>query len=311
MLRPCCLTARMVYGSQMRHSVASMTLWAPLHSLPKLPKMLRQKEIRDTVAQGVADGIWVARLMRPDRTVKTFWRIAVDEEIMRDPALEVFLPESTSLSDLDPGLLQYNVLPGLWTATEITVQHVVDYFANGQLVPVPRDGYDDIVSIPKCEADLVEQAIEEAVQRGLLWLTNGLASMFAEAVPPGVLTQNATLQPPPEALPPQDLVATAVPAAWKDNRANLSVISDALSHQMGKPLPWSIVKSAIDAGIQARWFELSPDSGPWPCDLAGARNVVIQAPEESAHAHAPTTTAAAAGSGPKRRRLWKPMVSKT
>ena len=247
----------------------------------KLPKMLRQKEIRDTVAQGVADGIWVARLMRPDRTVKTFWRIAVDEEIMRDPALEVFLPESTSLSDLDPRLLQYNVLPGLWTATEITVQHVVDYFANGQLVPVPRDGYDDIVSIPKCEADLVEQAIEEAVQRGLLWLTNGLASMFAEAVPPGVLTQNATLQSPPEALPPQDLVATAVPAAWKDNRANLSVISDVLSHQMGKPLPWSIVKSAIDAGIQARWFELSPDSGPWPCDLAGARNVVIQAPEKA------------------------------
>ena len=37
---------------------------------PKLPKMLRSKEILDTVVQGVQQGIWVAQIVRPDRTVK-------------------------------------------------------------------------------------------------------------------------------------------------------------------------------------------------------------------------------------------------
>ena len=39
------------------------------------------------------------------------------------------------------------------------------------------------------------------------------------------------------------------------------------------------MKSAIDSGIWARWIELTPDSGPWPCDFAGAMHVVIQVPK--------------------------------
>ena len=244
----------------------------------KLPKMLRQKDIRDTVAQGIANGIWVARLLRPDRTAKTFWRTIVDEEIMRDPALEVFLPESVSLSDVDPSLLECNKLPGLWIADEITVQDIVGYFANGHRVTVHKDGYDDIVSIPQCEEKLVEKAIEDAVKNRLLWLTNGQASIFGETIPPGILGSNAKLQAPPTAIAPQQLVAVAIPEAWQDDQANVSVVSDALSRQFGKPLPWLILREAVDAGLQGRWFELSPDSGPWPCDYSGARNVVIKTP---------------------------------
>ena len=39
---------------------------------PKLPKMLRSEEILDTVVQGVQEGIWVAQVKRPDKTVRTF-----------------------------------------------------------------------------------------------------------------------------------------------------------------------------------------------------------------------------------------------
>ena len=46
---------------------------------PKLPKMLRTKEILDTVLDGVRSGIWVAQLARPDRTIRTFWRTGIDE----------------------------------------------------------------------------------------------------------------------------------------------------------------------------------------------------------------------------------------
>ena len=247
----------------------------------KLPKMLRQKEIRDTVARGIEDGIWVARLLRPDRTVRMFWRTTVDEGVMQDPGLEVFLPEAATLNDLEPVLLQSGVLPGLWTAGQLTIQDMVDYFADGHIETVPRDGYDDLVSIPKCEVETVEEAIEEAVHRGLLWLTNGQASIFGEVIPQGILTKNAQLQSPPEPIAPQELVAASIPDAWKDNKANVAVISDAISHQVGRTLPWPVVKSAIADGIQARWFELSPDSGPWPCEFAGAQNVVIQAPEKA------------------------------
>ena len=60
---------------------------------PKLPKMLRKKEIVDTVVDGVEAGIWVARAMRPDRSVQTFWRTAIDEPALDDAGLELVLPE--------------------------------------------------------------------------------------------------------------------------------------------------------------------------------------------------------------------------
>ena len=83
---------------------------------PKLPKMLRPKEVLDTVVDGVRQGIWVARLVRPDRTARTFWRTDVDETALQDPALEVLLPEASELSGIPPGLLVHEKLPGLWSA---------------------------------------------------------------------------------------------------------------------------------------------------------------------------------------------------
>ena len=69
---------------------------------PKLPKMLRQKEILDTLEQGVRDGIFVASLTRPDKSVKTWWRVTIDDAARKEPGLEVFLPEKAALSDLAP-----------------------------------------------------------------------------------------------------------------------------------------------------------------------------------------------------------------
>ena len=60
--------------------------------------------------------------------------------------------------------------------------------------------------------------------------------------------------------------------------ANALAIITALSNQRGETLPWSTVRDAIDAGLQTRWFEKDPDSGPWPCDLNGAQRVTIKMP---------------------------------
>ena len=245
---------------------------------PKLPKMLRQKEILDTVVQGVQQGIWVARVVRPDRTTRTFWRTAIDEPALKDSGLEVLLPEAATLSDLAPDLLEYQKLPELWSAEEISVQDVYDYFSGSHTVSVPREGYEEILSIPKCESEDVETAISQAVEQGVVWLTSGPASILKEPVPAGVLSAATILRPPPERIDVDELMAKSIPDAWKDSKTNALAIATALSTKRGVNLPWPTVKSAIEDGIRARWIELSNDSAAWPCDLASAQQVILQVP---------------------------------
>jgi len=245
---------------------------------PKLPKMLRRKEILDTVVQGVQEGIWVAQVVRPDRTTKTFWRTQIDEPALKDPGLEVLLPEAATLSELTSDLLEHQKLPGLWSTEEISVKDVTDYFAGGHTVTVPREGYEETLVIPKCESSSVEDAVSQAVERGLVWLTNGPASILGEPVPAGVLSASATIQPPPDPITVDELMAESIPDAWKDGKTNALAISTALSTKRGRTLPWPIVQSAIDAGIRARWIELTDDSASWPCDIAGAQHVALHVP---------------------------------
>jgi hypothetical protein len=246
---------------------------------PKLPKMLRRKEILDTVVQGVMHGIWVARTVRPDRSARTFWRSSIDEDALKDAGLEVLLPEAATLSDLTPDLLGHQKLPGLWTSTKIAVKDVLAYFSGGRTVTVQKEGYEETVVIPKCDAAIVEAAINEVVARGLVWLTNGPASILGEPIPPGVLTPTATLQPPPSPIEVDELMAESIPAAWKDNKTNALAIATALSAKRGKSLPWPVVRAAIDAGIRASWIELADDGISWPCEFAGAQHAILQIPQ--------------------------------
>ena len=245
---------------------------------PKLPKMLRPKEILDTVMQGVQDGVWVARVMRPDRTARTFWRTAIDEPALRDSGLEVLLPEAATLSQLPSELLEPQKLPCLWSSEKISVQDVYDYFSGGHTVSLPREGYEETLVIPKCESAHIEAAISQAVEQGLVWLTSGPASILNEPVPTGVLSASAILRPPPERFAIDEVMAESIPDAWEKGKTSALAIATALSTLRGMTLPWSRVQAAIDDGIRARWIELSGESAPWPCDFSGAQHVVLQIP---------------------------------
>ena len=250
---------------------------------PKLPKMLRPKEVLDTVVDGVRQGTWVARLVRPDRTARTFWRTDVDETALQDPALEVLLPEAVELSGIAPDLLVHEKLPGLWRAEEISVQDVFDYFGGGHTVSLPREGYEEILVIPKCEPAHLETAISQAVEQGLVWLTSGPASILDEPVPAGILTSAAKLRPRPEPIEVAELMAESIPDAWKDGKANALALATALSAKLGANLPWTTVRSAIGSAIRARWIEPTTDSAEWPCDLAGAQHAILQVPAGGVH----------------------------
>ena len=245
---------------------------------PKLPKMLRSEEILDTVVQGVQEGIWVAQVKRPDQTVRTFWRTDIDEIALKEPSMEVLLPEFATLSELAPELLEHQKLPDLWTKKEISVQDVYDYFAGGHTVNLSRNGYEETLIVPKCEPTEIEAAISQAVEKGVVWLTSGPASILSEPIPAGVFSFSAILKQPPEPISFQELMGEKIPEAWKDSKTTALAIMTALSALHGVTLPWFTVRSAIEDAIRARWLELSDSNILWPCDITGAQNVILQIP---------------------------------
>ena len=216
--------------------------------------------------------------MRPDRTYKSYWRTRIDDSVMREPSLEVCLPKWATLSDLNPALLACDVLPELWPAGEISVQSVHDYFVGGHSVLVPMEGYEDTFFIPACEPDQVDEAISEAVAQGLIWMTNGPASILGEPIPAGVLAPSAELRPPPGPIAVGELMAQEIPDAWKDGKSNAFAIMTAISAKRGVNLPWNVVRSAIGEGIRAQWLELAEGSAPLDTDLSGAQSVLLQTP---------------------------------
>jgi len=248
---------------------------------PRLPKMLRRKEILDTIDNGVQAGIFVASLARPDKSIKTWWRTPIDEAARAEPALEVFLPENATLSELDPRVLAPGVLPGLWTGDAITVSDAITYFAGGRTATVQREGYEEQVVIPACPTAAVEAAISDAVRQGVLWLINGPASFQGEAAPAGVLTKSAQLRAPMPTLPIDGLMQDPLPDAWKDGQTTAFALSVALSAQIGNPIPWMVLRGAIDDAIRSRWLETAPGSSFWPCDAAGAAAVTLKPPAAS------------------------------
>ena len=247
---------------------------------PRLPKMLRAQEILATIDRGVQDNLFVASLPRPDGSVKTWWRTPIDEAARTEPALELMLPATATLSDLDPNVLAPGSLPAFWTGESVTVGDLIEYFAGGRTVAVQREGYEEPVAIPACPAAAVEAAVATAVERGVLRLVNGPASFQGEPLPAGVLTASATLRAPMAPLEVQRLMPDAVPDAWKTGEATVLALSVALAGQEGCPIPWAVLRRAIDDAITSRWLEVAPGSGAWPCDVAGSAAVTLKPPAD-------------------------------
>ena len=245
---------------------------------PQLPKMLNRQAILDTILQGCREGQFVLRLVRPDKSFRTIWRQAPTDEDLKNPALEVVLPEHAELSHIEPSLIAPKILPGLWQSDETTVADLKAYFAGGRVVKLPREGYEEPVTIPKAGAQVVEQAVHDAVKAGMLWLTIGPTSLLSEDIPPGVLTDAATLQALPPAISPNKILPDELAAAWTEGTTTARAVADALSGQGKKTLPWVIVRNAIDAAIHARLVERTPESGPWVCDISGASQVKLKLP---------------------------------
>ena len=244
---------------------------------PHLPKMLSRRAIVETLVGGCREGLFVLRLTRPDRSLRTLWRQGVDDELLKESGLEVVLPEAAGLAEISPTLLCPGRLPGLWASEELPLKAIHDYFAGGKVVKVQRAGYDEPIAIPAADPVVVDNAIGAAVRDGLLWLTNGPASILAEEVPAGILTPEAVLQAPPPPIPTPDLLPLKIPSAWQGESTTAMALAVSLSQAFGKTLPWPLVRKAIQDAIQARFIEVA--HGNWPCEFAAAQHVAFRLPK--------------------------------
>ncbi|MEW6032534.1 MAG: DUF499 domain-containing protein [Bacillota bacterium] len=253
---------------------------------PRLPKMLNSQAILDTLLAGCQSGLFVMRLTRPDRSVRTFWRERPDDVAVKDPSLEVVLPQGAALTELAPSLLEPGALPGLWPQEgRFRVGDLYAYFAGGHSVAVSRGTYEETVVIPAAPREVVDVAVRAAVREAKVWLlaASGAASVCEEDIPPGLLTENATLQGPPEPLSPTSILPDALPAAWPgpppgsvERLTSALAILDAASARAGLTLPWAVVRRAIDGALRTRLLELADGSGPWPCELTAAKDVRLR-----------------------------------
>lgn len=70
----------------------------------------------------------------------------------------------------------------------------------------------------------------------------------------------------------------SVPEAWKDGQTSALALSVAFSTKIGQPVPWIVLRHAIDDAIKGRWIKSAPDSGPWPCEMAAASTITLKQP---------------------------------
>ena len=190
------------------------------------------------------------------------------------------MPEAAELSSLPYELIAPSKLPGLWKKDELQYQDILDYFSGGHVELIPKEGYEEPITIPKMERNVLDDIVNEAVRAEKIWLTSGPASILGEDIPTGVLTPDAILQGPPEPISTVDLLPDNLPDAWSADNTTALAIATALSKKAGKTLPWVTVKEAIDGGLKARFLELSEDSTPWPSEFTGAHTVTLRLPKE-------------------------------
>jgi hypothetical protein len=246
--------------------------------LPHLKKMLRPRDILATLVDGAREGLFVMKVTRPDRSVRTVWREDPLEADLADPGVEVVLPGSATLSRIPPKSLVPGTLPGLWPESggEVKASGVIEYFAGSRAIAVDKGGYEETVVIPHAEKDVVLASLAEAVKDGLLWLINGPASICQEQIPAGLLTDDATLLPPPQHVHVTSILPQQLPEAWASEVTTGIAISAALSKRARRNMPWPRVRDVISDTLNAGLLERTVDSGPWPCDLSGAQNVRLR-----------------------------------
>ncbi len=246
-------------------------LYRMFASLPRLPRLLNRQVFIDTLRRGLKEGQIVLRIVRPDGSQNTYWREAsITDEDIWNKTLEIASIEHAELHDLSAELLVPGQLPGLWQgdSVPITVDTIREFF----------DGDE----IPKLTADdVLVEAIQSAVQNGLLMARRKDKAYLREPIPDAEITDDLELLMPLEPISGSEISHKTLPDAWENETSSVGKIMHRLAVLKGSPIPWALVVDAINDAENKRLFEFVEGSPSWPCAAEEADRVglkVSQAP---------------------------------
>jgi hypothetical protein len=248
---------------------------------PKLPKMLRRKDLLDTVANGCEQGLFVLSLQRPDGSARTWWRTQINEEALNDDALEAVQNPVAVLDAIEPSLLVPGKLEGLDWKSGIKVADLISYF-DGYVLTIdhPEEGWTEQKPIPRCPEIKIIEAVGAAVKAGSCWLTSGPASFWGELPPPGLVSKTAVLRIPPQPIDVSSLTPEALPDAWTEGKATAHSIEQAVAAQRGvTSMPWKLVEAAITGALNSGFLRVIPGAVTWPCQFHEAASLELGLPE--------------------------------
>ena len=153
--------------------------------MPHLPKMLKAQTILNTLVEGCERGTFVLRLFRPDGSYRTWWHAQPDYTSMTASALELVLPKAAELQEINFSLILPDELPELWQGNTLTIENLENYFDGNKVVQIQKKEYMQPMSIPYASKKVIHATVNQVVEHGRLWLTNGPASVLAETDPSG------------------------------------------------------------------------------------------------------------------------------
>ena len=191
---------------------------------PKLPRILNQAAILDTIAEGCRRGLWVLEMPRADGSMRTVWLEKPDENVMKshrtkwrlttDPELEL---HELSMRAVDPeGPLGQEV----WAeADSLNLESIQAFFDGERIVKL---GYDK-VKVGKAHSNAVRTSLVEAVCSSKLVMTvdDGALTVFGEKPDESIWDSRAiSFGKPPAAMNWADILPDVLPDAWNEGASD-------------------------------------------------------------------------------------------
>ena len=259
-------------------------LYSMFASLPRLPRLLNRQVFVDTLRRGVTEGQIVLRIIRPDDSQQTYWREApATDEDFKKKELEIVPIEHAELHNISAELLIPGKLPELWHSDNATT-------TVGAI-----QGFFDGDEVPKLASDhVLSEAIQAAIQSGLLMARHKDKAYLREPIPDADITDDLELLAPLESIRGSEISHNTLPDAWENETSSVGKIMHALSVRKGSPIPWALVVDAVNDARDRRLFEFTDGSPSWPCAAEEADRVGLKisqvpvkiAPEDLIGTHA-------------------------
>ncbi|MBN2562788.1 MAG: DUF499 domain-containing protein [Phycisphaerae bacterium] len=233
----------------------------------KLPKLLTQQTVINTIEDAVRRGVLAVRCQRTDGSKQWYWRSGIDMSEWEKVA-EAWLPNKATLTSLSAFAVQPDSLTGLWPKDDQGVKlstlcswfdgaHAFEEVIDPSYPPEHRP-------IPTVDYKVVHQAVATAVAEGALWLVYGNDSVFQETPTAIQLDPEAILFRPPAPISAIDLLPQALPDAWskeEEPKSTVSALYAALKAARGRAWPEKKFLESINSALGQGFLHRAEGSG--------------------------------------------------